>query len=409
MAGVSTDFRLGNADVYGEPGNGRELPSVDVLRHVSIAAAFGGPNVLALGGELKNTVCVLSGEHAQISEDLGDLTQPANYRRFVETVGRLRGCLAFSPDAVAHDLHPQYLSTRFAVLQGCQRWAVQHHHAHIASVMAEWNELGPVFGLACDGTGYGTDGAIWGCELLRCAQGTFDRVGHLEYFPLVGGDLAAREPWRPAAALLGVALGKQWRTILRDQAPEMWARFAPRGNGELDMFDAQIRHHLNAPPTSSLGRVFDAVAFLLGLCRRNQHEAQAAAALEAAAAPAAHEQVPFEYRIVPNTAPFMFSVAPMIVDLMRASRQHCPVAQVAARFHETVARMLAEAAGLVCRQNGVRTVALSGGCFANRLLVGRVTQLLESKGIRVLTNRRVPAGDGGISLGQAYVAMWRMR
>jgi hydrogenase maturation protein HypF len=351
------------------------------------------PRILAVGGELKSTVCLLSGHEATLSEHLGDLTRPETFRHFVRAVDRLEDLCAFAPDVVACDLHPRYLATEYARGLGQPLVAVQHHHAHIASVTAEWGEVGPVVGLACDGTGYGPDRAVWGCEVLLCERGDFERLGHQEYFPLVGGDRAALETWRPAAALLRAA------------ATGTWQEAVPAD--ERRVFEQQLTSGVNTPPTSSLGRVFDAVSFLLDLCAYNRHEAEAAMALEAAAATEPLAVAPYTFDVSETDAGLQLSLLPAIRELIAARRRGDRTAEIAARFHETVAQMLATAADRACDQHGVGKVALSGGCFANRRLLARLVDLLESAGRQVLYHRRVPPGDGGLALGQAYVAAWR--
>lgn len=353
--------------------------------------------VLAVGGELKSTVCLLFGGEAIISEHLGELTRPATYRHFTRAIDRLRNLYEFSPDVVAHDLHPRYLSTEYAERLGIPAVSVQHHHAHIVSVLAEWGEPGPVIGLSCDGTGYGTDGAVWGCEVLRCTPGSFTRLGHLEYFPLVGGDAAAIETWRPAAALLHQAVGQDWL----ERCGPLFQATAPQ---ELEMFYQQLSAGINSPASSSLGRVFDAVAFILGLCGRNRHEAEAAMALESVAAGDSAEPYPCE--LTATDGMLELPIGPAVVDLLTDALAGRPVSLLAARFHETVSHLLARAAAAACELSGLTTVAISGGCFANRRLAGRLVDLLESAGLRVIYNRRVPCGDGGVSLGQAVAASW---
>ncbi|MCK4342069.1 MAG: carbamoyltransferase HypF, partial [Phycisphaerae bacterium] len=239
--------------------------------------------ILAVGGELKSTCCLLTGGEAVLSEHLGDLSHPDAFRHFVRAIDRLKALCGFEPDAVACDLHPQYLATEYARGLGLPVIAVQHHHAHVLSVMAEWGEAGPVVGLACDGTGFGPDRAVWGCEVLLCERGEYKRAGHLEYYPLVGGDAAALDTWRPAAALLRAARGSSEGAVPSSE--------------DMQVFEQQAAGSINAPPTSSLGRVFDAVSFLLGLCSRNRHEAEAAMALEALAADQPDEVEPYAYMV----------------------------------------------------------------------------------------------------------------
>lgn len=369
-------------------------------------AARDVPPILAVGGELKSTVCLLDGGRALVSEHLGDLTNGDAYRHFTEAVERLSVLYEFKPRVVARDLHPGYMSSAYAAGVDARRVGVQHHHAHVASVMAETGEAGPLIGLACDGAGYGTDGAVWGCEVLLCARGEFERLGHLDYFPLVGGDAAAVETWRPAAALLRGAWGRDWQARVRAASPLVMRRLARLGDTRLSVFESQAERGLNAPPTSSLGRVFDAAAYVLGLCERNSYEGEAAMAVEAAAleAPGVPRSLPCD---VAGGEPIRMSAGRLIQGLVTGIGDGVGVPVLAAQFHEALARMLAGAAASAAVGRGIGTVALSGGCFANRLLLSRVTELLEERGLRALWNQRVPAGDGGLSLGQAYVAMWR--
>lgn len=379
-------------------------PSRGVPRPARIPSA---PRVLATGGELKATACLLDSDRATLSEHFGDLTHPAAYRHYVQGLARLCDLLHFEPQLVAHDLHPAYLSTLYARGLNLPRTAVQHHHAHAVSAMAEWGEYGPAIGVICDGTGYGTDGAIWGCEILWCERSRFERLGHLDYFPLAGGDLAARHTWRPAAALLRQNFGPGWRAILTDEP--FAGESAPSAEALAEhaaTFEQQIATGLNVRPTSSLGRVFDAVSFLLGLCQENRHEAEAAMALEALAGTGGR---PYPLDVSSADGRVRFSFGPCLTAIVADRRRGRPPGEVATRFHETVARTLATAAGLACALAHVQCVVLSGGCFANRRLLGRLVELLEARGTRVLYHRRVPPGDGGLALGQAVVAAWRWR
>lgn len=370
-----------------------------LLRRLPKTAA----KILAVGGELKSTVCLYTGGKATLSEHLGDLTHPQAFRHFIAAIDRLRELFDFVPEFVAHDLHPQYLSTHYVRRLGIPTCPVQHHHAHVVSVMAECGEAGPVIGIACDGVGYGSDAAAWGCEVLHCRLGDFDRVGHLEYFPLVGGDAAAVETWRPAAALLRQALGGTWRQSLLALAE---SRRQALTHQALDMFEQQASAGINAPLTSSLGRVFDAVSFLLGLCERNRHEAEAALALEGAAEQRTH--LPYPYEVAEHGGQVEMSLRLAMAEIVAAVRAGHAVSRVAARFHETVARMLADAATVACEITGLGTVGVSGGCFANRMLLARLVELLEQRSLRVLYHRQVPCGDGGLAFGQAVVAAANM-
>ncbi|MFH1746204.1 MAG: carbamoyltransferase HypF [Planctomycetota bacterium] len=361
-------------------------------------ASLRDQHILAVGAELKSTICLLTAGEAILSEHLGDLSNPAAYRHFVDAIDRLKELYDFTPNLVAHDLHPRYLSTQYAAALGIETIAVQHHHAHIASVLAEHNEASPVIGLSCDGTGYGTDGAVWGCEVLRCDRGEFSRLGHLEYFPLVGGDAAAVETWRPAAALLRASRGHDW---LAAMPPDHGIATA-----DLNIFEQQVAAQFNTPPTSSLGRVFDAVSFLLGLCQRNRHEAEAALALEAAADNETVE--PYPYEVVTHVDGLRLAIGATIRAIVADLQANQPIGRIAARFHETIAQMLTTTAIQAGSGVDIQTVAISGGCFANRRLLQRLVELLEANGQRVLYHREVPSGDGGIALGQALIAAWRL-
>ncbi|HOB74585.1 MAG TPA: carbamoyltransferase HypF [Phycisphaerae bacterium] len=385
--------------------------------------------ILAVGGELKSTVCLLAGRQAVLSEHLGELSNAAAYRNFVETIGRFKELLRLDPAVVAYDLHPEYAATRYARSLGLKGVGVQHHHAHIVSCMAENGIDGPVVGVACDGTGYGTDGAIWGCEILVCEEAAFTRAGHLDYFPLLGGDASARDTWRPAAGLLHATYGADWTRAadycLRRVAPEAVAFVAGR-----------LARGIHRPLTSSLGRLFDAVAFLLGVCDRNRYEAEAAMSLEALArqqppaGPLAfeiHGDISSPVGDTPRGAmwsgePLRLDVRPMVRELVERARSLDTgrpahgigtsserVGALARAFQDTLATMLVEAVRRVARRTHLERVVLSGGCFANRLLTESVCAGLTAAGFKVFTHQRVPTGDGGIALGQAVAAAQQLR
>lgn len=356
-----------------------------------------GP-VLALGAELKSSLCILADGQATFTEHLGDLASPVNYRRYLATVDALREILqeeTRAPLTVACDLHPDYAASRYARTLAERVIGVQHHHAHVVSAMADNELAGPVVGVSCDGTGYGADGTIWGCEVLLCDQADFTRAGHLKTFPLIGGDAAARQTWRPATALLYETMGAYF------DAPAL-GRIDPQAL-------ALMRRQLDAGAgvrTSSLGRLFDAAAFLLSLCDCNEHEAQGPIALEAAACqcPAAE---PLGWRLETNAAGVIeMDYRPMVRDILAglASGRGQAVAELARAFHETLAAMLARCAVTVASGAGVEKVVLSGGCFMNRILTERLEELITQTGLRVYTHQRVPCSDVGIALGQAIVA-----
>jgi hydrogenase maturation protein HypF len=359
---------------------------------LAVAARFGRP-VLACGAELKNTFCLGREDRAFLSHHVGDLENYETLRSYTEAIGHFRRLFDITPQIVAHDLHPDYLSTRYALEQDdCVLAGVQHHHAHIASCLADNGEAGPVIGVAFDGTGYGPDGTIWGGEFLLADLADAERAGHLAGVPMPGGATAIRQPWRMAAAYLDAAFpaGLPGGLDVAARNQESWPTVLTLG-----------RRGMNSPLTSSAGRLFDAVAALLGLRDVINYEGQAAVELEQLALTSRHD--PYRAAITDGRP---FTVAGP--DLVRAAAEDLlagvPRQIISARFHQGVAAMIGEACGLLRERSGLGTVALSGGVFQNLLLLGTVVDLLEGLGFRVLTHSRVPPNDGGISLGQAVVA-----
>ena len=354
--------------------------------------------VLAVGAELKSTVCLAAGRRAYLSHHIGDLENWETYQSFVGAIDHLRKLFAIEPAVVAHDLHPEYLSTKHAVeLDGVDQVGVQHHHAHSAACLADNDEPGPAIGVAFDGTGFGTDGTIWGGEVLVADLARFQRVGHLDVVPLPGGAAAIREPWRVAAARLAQAFGGRVPVDLAvvGRHRDRWADvLAVAGAG------------INSPPTSSAGRLFDAVAAVAGVRDAVSYEGQAAIELEQVADPSE----PHAYRAaLTDDAPFVVVGADLVRAVVADLRAGVPVAAVAARFHRGVVDAVAAACDRVRADTGLATVALSGGVFQNVLLVRWTVAALEADGFRVLTHRRVPPNDGGISFGQAVVIAARDR
>ena len=366
---------------------------------VSVPVAFRRP-VLACGAELKNTFCLGRGRHAFVSHHIGDLENAETLRSFTEGIGHFQRLLHVTPAVVAHDLHPDYLSTKYAVDLAdsgadVELTGVQHHHAHIAACLADNGEQGPVIGVAFDGTGYGTDGTIWGGEFLIAGLTGFERAGHLAPVPMPGGAAAIRQPWRMAAAYLDAAYpdGPPGGLAIMMRNEKHWAEVV-----------ALARSGLHAPVTSSAGRLFDAAAALLGVRDAINYEGQAAIELEQLAGPA--ERPGYRAAI---TAGAVLEVAG--ADLIRAVCEDLAAGAapgaVAARFHHGVAGAVVDCCLLLRERTGLEVVALSGGVFQNVLLLGMVVNRLEAQGFRVLTHSRVPCNDGGISLGQAVVAAAR--
>ena len=332
------------------------------------------------GAQMKSAVALAAGGNAVIGPHVGDLDHAGAARLWARSVADLADLHGLKPVAAAVDLHPDYASTQGAAEWGVPTERVQHHHAHIAACMAEHGLDGPVLGIAWDGTGLGPDGTVWGGEFLVCTRAEFRRAAWLRPFPLVGGDAAAREPRR-------AALG-----VLR----EMGSAVPPPGfaAAELVVLDEMLARGVNVVRTSSAGRLFDAVAALLGTCLKMSHEGQAAMRLESLAGAAPAEPYPFGWR------GDELDWAPAVAEILRGG---APPATAAARFHETLAAMMAAAAA----REGLRDVCLSGGCFQNRRLLAGAARRLAAAGFRVWRHRDVPPNDAGIAFGQLAVAAAR--
>jgi hydrogenase maturation protein HypF len=356
--------------------------------------------VLACGAELKSTFCLARGERAWVSHHIGDLKNYETLQSFGEGVEHFQRLFAIAPEVIAHDLHPDYLSTRFALERDeLESFAIQHHHAHLAACLAEHGELGPAVGAVFDGSGYGADGTVWGGELLVGDLRHFERVGHLRAVRLPGGDQAVREPWRMACAWLAEAADGEEApplpgSLAGDVAPERWATIARLARSEL------------APVTTSMGRLFDAVAALCGVRANVTYEGQAAIELESAV----DRSERGEYRISLQGLEDALEIDPRaaVAAVVRERAQAVPVGVVAARFHTGLARATARACEQVASERDLSTVVLSGGVFGNRVLLELMVAELERVGLSVLVPERLPAGDGGISFGQAAVAAARL-
>ncbi|MGD0774389.1 MAG: carbamoyltransferase HypF [Candidatus Solibacter sp.] len=342
------------------------------------------PELLACGGELKNVFCLTKGTHAILSQHIGDLENYETLVFFEETLANLKKLFRVEPRAVAYDLHPGYLSTKYALgLEGVEKIGVQHHHAHIASCMAENGLTGDVIGVAMDGTGYGLDGAIWGGEFLVAGYAGFTRRAHLRYVPLAGGDAAVREPWRSALGYVGTQ-----------------ERIAGVGEERVRAVRRMIATGTNTVMTSSCGRLFDAVAALVGLRTEVNFEGQAAIELEGIVDPSCEER--YEFDIGGEEIDFRAMME-------RIVRERAAAAVVAARFHNTLAEAIHEMCLRMRRESGLRRVCLSGGTFQNMRLLGLVARALRGSGFELFLHRKVPPNDGGIALGQAAVAAERMK
>jgi hydrogenase maturation protein HypF len=362
--------------------------------------------ILAVGAELKHTFTLARRTRAHVAPHTGDLEDLLVHRAFEENLTHLSRLLDMAPEWVAHDLHPAYLSTQYAVdrFPADRRIAVQHHHAHVSSAAAEHGFAAPFIGVAYDGLGMGDDGTFWGGEILVADLVGYRRVARFGLAPMPGGALAVRKPYRMA---LGYLLGAEDLPGGSAVPPELAAAFLDRLDPrEVGIVRVQVARGLNAPVASSAGRLFDAVSSLIGLRDVAEYEAQAAIDLENVATdgPAA----PLPYRIVRHDGLLVYDPRPTIVGLLEAHAGGEAAATLAARFHETVAAVTIEIVADVAARAGLDAVALSGGVFQNQRLVESLAARLTADGFRVLLNERVPANDGGISYGQAAVAAARL-
>ena len=345
------------------------------------------PELLACGAELKNTFCLTKGQHAILSQHIGDLENYETLVFFEETLANLKKLFRVEPRAVAYDLHPNYLSSKYALgLGSLPIFGVQHHHAHIAACMAENGLAGEVIGVAFDGTGYGTDGAIWGGEFLVARYAGCERRGHLRYIPLAGGDAAVREPWRAA-----LGYGAQVEGV-----PEDRVRVVRR----------MIESGVNTVQTSSCGRLFDAVAAIIGLRTVVNFEAQAAIELEMIAEDGNTARYPFEIERGPL---WQVDFRPMIAHIAREAAEGAPPPAISAKFHNTLAEAIVETCRRIRGETKLTRVCLSGGTFQNMRLLALAVAGLRDAGFEVFLHAKVPPNDGGIALGQAAIAAELMR
>jgi hydrogenase maturation protein HypF len=365
-------------------------------------------DILAAGSDLKNTFCFVKQNQLICSEHIGDLENAAAYHHYLKSIEHLRGLFEVKPEIVACDLHPSYLSSRYArscrglparentaKMAATQVIEVQHHWAHIASVIAEHGIDGPVIGLACDGAGYGTDGAVWGCETLVSTLYSFERFSHLAYFPLAGGDAASKEPIRPLLGLLIQVFGSEFNLnklqwLLEPIEPD---------KAKQKIICEQIRKNVNTVRSSSLGRVFDAAAAMLGLGSYNHFEAQLPMKLESIADENCFERYSFEF-----AGQSVLDLRLMIGQIVTDIREDTDRAVISAKFHNTIVEGLLIMARFARQAKKLSTIALSGGVFCNRFLTERLVRLLKEDGFSVLSNRNFPVNDGCVSVGQAAIA-----
>ncbi len=355
------------------------------------------PQILAVGGELKNTICLTRGNLAFLSQHIGDLENVESFDFFRDAIAQFSKILEVEPEIVAYDLHPDYLSTKWALQQkGVRLVGVQHHHAHIAACMAENKLEGRVIGLALDGAGYGADGHIWGGEALLADYAGFERAAHFAYAPLPGGAAAIREPWRMAVSYLMRAFGEDFFNL---DIP--FVRGLDRRKTELVMH--MMTREVNCPLTSSCGRLFDAVAALLGIRQEVTYEAQAAIELEMSARPST-ETAAYPFAICAQDGRWQIDASPLFAAIVEDLRRNVCAATISRRFHNGLVETFVRIASLLREESSINRICLSGGTFNNMLMLEPLVRRLESDRFEVFAHSEVPAGDGGLSLGQALVA-----
>jgi len=360
-------------------------------------------SVLGVGAELKNTFCLTKGKYAFLGQHIGDLKNLETLQSFQESIQHFQSLFRVNPELIVYDFHPDYLSTRYAqeraADEGLPTLKTQHHHAHIAACLADNNyqQDQPVIGLAFDGVGIGDDGAVWGGEILIADYLEYNRIGHLDYFLLPGGDKAVQEPWRIALALLDKC-GIPWKEALPPVAFAETLKDLLPGIEQTGVLKKQLESGVNAPLTSSMGRLFDGVASLLGICHQISYEGQAAIELEALADPQTETSYPVEFK-----DGLVFQSGHLIHAILNDHLSGIDPGIISARFHNTLVDMVLHAALSIRETHQLKTTALSGGVWQNQTLLEKSINKLHSAGFQVLLHHQVPTNDGGISLGQAAI------
>jgi len=351
--------------------------------------------ILACGADLKNTFTLVKNNIAYTSQYIGDLGSTETYEIYKDTIAQYTKLLNIQPKTVACDMHPDYLSSRYSANSGLNIVKVQHHYAHIASVIAEHGIKEEVIGVVFDGTGYGDDGTVWGGEFFIASLKGYLRYGHLRQVELPGGDFAAKEPWRMAGVYLLDSFGSEFTNQKIPAVEELKSK-------GWETLEKAIKAGINTVKTSSAGRLFDAVSAILGVCMVNTYEGQAAAELEAIAN---NKQTRFyDYEITKDEM-HVVDYRRTITSVVKDLEEGRSISEIACAFHNTVAKSIIEMCIKIRKETNVNTVALSGGVFQNRLLLERAINLLKKEGFHVYINKAVPCNDGGISLGQAMVAL----
>jgi hydrogenase maturation protein HypF len=409
LSGIADDFLLHNREIHMRCDDSvtrifEGKPSI--LRRsrgyvpFPIKVSFPLEMILACGGELKNTFCLTRGQYAFLSHHIGDLENLETLSSFEEGIEHFKKLFYIEPKAVVYDLHPDYLSTRYALsLSGIPKTGVQHHHAHVVSCMVENGIDGEVIGIALDGTGFGTDGTIWGGEFLKASLRDFHRGAHLKTVPMPGGPMAIKEPWRMAMVYLSEAFGREGEDLriefMKKIDPQKWT-----------ILKRMIEKRINTPLTSSMGRFFDAISALLSIRHEVHYEGQAAIELEMIADQGVTEEYPFSVRR--DEKPMVIDPAQTVRAIVRDLVDGVLPSTISGKFHRTVASLIVETCQAIRSAEGLNRVVLSGGVFQNLLLLSRVQVGLKRSGFDVYTHHLVPTNDGGISLGQAVIGQMRL-
>ncbi len=407
LGGIADHFLFHNRDIYARYDDSVWMVAEERAQPLRrsrgyapfpIRLPFRARQVLACGTELKNTFCATKDEYAFLSQHIGDMENLETLEHFQTSIALYERLFRLEPETVAYDLHPDYLATRYALSLGSSKRLVpvQHHHAHIVSCMVDNGVQEPVIGVALDGTGYGMDGQIWGGEFLVADAHGFRRAAHLQYVPLPGGEASIRRPYRMAISHLLSLLGDEGLEsglpVVGDVDPL-----------EVEVIKQQVAKRMNTPLTSSCGRLFDAVSAVLGFQGEASYEGQAAIQLEMMAYDV-DDGASYPFAIVQQDGAEVIRLSTTWQGILHDLRAGVPAEVMASRFHNTVAQMIVHVCAGISEENGLRSVALSGGCFQNRLLLARTTGLLREAGFHVLTHHQVPCNDGGVSLGQAVIA-----
>jgi hydrogenase maturation protein HypF len=356
--------------------------------------------ILVCGGEMKNTFCLTRGPYAFMSHHIGDLENLETLTSFEEGIAHFKRLFYIKPKAVAYDLHPDYLYTQYALsIPDIPKVGVQHHHAHIVSVMAENGMEGDVIGVALDGTGFGLDGTIWGGEFLKANLRDFDRLAHLRKVPMPGSSMAIKEPWRMAMVYLSEAFGDEANDLRIDLMKRIDYQ-------EWDILKRAIERKINTPLTSSMGRLFDAISSILSVRDEVHYEGQAAIELEMIADHEVKEEYPFT--IHKEEKPMVIDPRKIVRGVVRDLIDGISSPKISGKFHRTIARIIVETCDAIRCGEELNRVVLSGGVFQNIFLLFLVTKGLKDSGFETYTHHLVPTNDGGISLGQAVIAHMRL-